>query len=150
VSAHRSLPAAAALLFGALVAVSCDGHSSPTGPSPPRVEPIALTLEQSSANFTLQYSEASASLVPAYLGELEANLPRVLADLDVSLTQRIVGRFYPDFESFWASSGFSFGGGAASGSYLFHLVAIPYEPSNAVHGAMLRVSMTSQIASVPP
>ena len=132
-SARRSVPAAAFLLVAALVAISCDGDSSPTGPSRPPIDPNALPLEQSSANFTLQYSEPSAAVVAAYLAELEANLPRVLADLDVTLTARIVGRLYPDFQSFSAATGFSFGGGAASGPYLFHLVAIPYAPSDAVH-----------------
>jgi hypothetical protein len=131
VSARRSVPAAAFLLVGALVMLSC-GDSSPTGPAPlPQAQP--LTLEQSSANFTLQYSEPSAGLVSAYLAELEPNLPRVLTDLDVTLSGRIVGRLYPDFESFSAATGFTFGGGAASGPYLFHLVAIPYAPSDAVH-----------------
>ena len=131
-SARRPVPAAALLLVGAFVAVSCDGHSSPTGPANP-TPPVELNLELTSANFTLRYSEPTASLVPAYLAELEENLPRVLEDLDVTLSQRIVGRLYPDFESYWLTSGFTFGGGAASGPYLFHLVAIPYAPSNAVH-----------------
>ena len=130
--ALHSVPAAALLLACALLAISCDGHDSPTGPAPPTASQ-ALTLELTSANFTLHYSEPSASLVQAYSAELEANLPRVLEDLDVTLSQRIVGRFYPDFQSFSAYTGFPFGGGAASGPYLFHLVAIPYEPLNAVH-----------------
>ena len=75
-SARRSAPAAAFLLVGALVGVSCDGHSSPAGPSPTPIDPNALALDQSSANFTLQYSEPSAGVVAAYLAELEATLPR--------------------------------------------------------------------------
>jgi len=70
--------------------------------------------------------------VQNYLGELEANLPRVLADLDVTLTQRIVGRLHPDRDAFQAATGF-IGSGAARGPYLFDLAAFPYLPLDSVH-----------------
>src|SRR5262245_58149843 len=124
----RRVRPGALLVSGAIAAVSCSG--SPTGPRPS--DPRALTLEQSSANFTLRYSEASAGVVPAYLGELEANLPRVLADLDVTLTERIVGRLHRDRDACQAATGF-IGSGAARGPYLFDLAAHPYAPSDAVH-----------------
>src|SRR5262245_40672423 len=130
VNTLRRGPTAALLFVGAIAALSCDGSGSPTGPGSP--SPPALTLEQSSDNFTLQYSEASAGVVQRYLGELEANLPRVLADLDVTLTQRIVGRLHRDRDAFQAATGF-IGSGAARGPYLFDLAALPYAPSDAVH-----------------
>jgi hypothetical protein len=118
-------------LVGAIAALSCDGSRSPTGPASPPSD-RRLTLEQSSANFTLQYSAPSAGVVQGYLGELEAHLPRVLADLDVTLAQRIVGRLHADREAFQAATGF-IGSGAARGPYLFDLAALPYAPSDAVH-----------------
>jgi len=128
----RRVRAGALLVFGALAAVSCDGSGPPTGAGSMPSDPRALTLEQSSANFTLRYSEPSAGVVPAYLGELEANLPRVLADLDVTPTQRIVGRLHPDRDAFQAATGF-IGSGAARGPYLFDLAAFPYVPLDSVH-----------------
>src|SRR5262245_20732437 len=112
----RRVRAGALLVSGAIAAVSCDGSGSPTGAG--RSDPRALTLEQSSANFTLRYSEPSAGVVQAYLGELEANLPRVLSDLDVTPTQRIVGRLHRDRDAFQAATGL-IGSGAARGPYLF-------------------------------
>jgi hypothetical protein len=93
---------------------------------------VELNLEQSSANFTFRYSESSASVVTPYLAELEANLPRVLADLNVTLSERIVGRLFPDRDEFQAATGF-IGSGAALGRNLFGLAAFPYAPSDAVH-----------------
>jgi hypothetical protein len=129
---RRRVRAGALLVFAAIAAVSCGGSGSPTGAGPRPSDPRPLTLEQSSANFTLRYSEPSAGLVPAYLAELEANLPRILADLDVTPSQRIVGRLHRDRDAFQAATGF-IGSGAARGPYLFDLAAHPYAPSDAVH-----------------
>ena len=129
----RAHPGIRALVLSvrAFVAFACGREQPPAGPSPtgPRVE---LNLEASSVNVTLRYSEGSAGVVNAYLAELEANLPRVLADLDVTLSERIVGRLYPDRDAFQAATGF-IGSGAALGRNLFGLAAIPYAPSDAVH-----------------
>jgi hypothetical protein len=119
------------LFVTALLSLSCGGDHTPTGPSQtgPRVE---LNLEQSSVNVTLRYSERSAGVVSAYLAELEANLPRVLSHLEVTLSERLIGRLYPDRDAFQAATGF-IGSGAALGRNLFGLAAIPYAPSDAVH-----------------
>ena len=130
---HRGTGLAAAAAFalvGALAALSCDGSRSPTGPATPARQ--ELTLELTSANFRLQYSEPSAGVVAGYIAALEANLPRVLEDHGVTLTARIVGRLYPDRAAFNATTGF-IGSGAAIGPNFFYLAAIPYAPSDAVH-----------------
>jgi hypothetical protein len=119
------------LFVTAFVSLSCRGDRSPAGPSQGGLG-VELNLEESSVNFTLRYSERSASVVRPYLAELEANLPRVLAHLDVTLSERIVGRLYSDRDTFQAATGF-IGSGAALGRNLFGLAAIPYAPSDAVH-----------------
>ena len=125
-------PLAAVLLFvTAFISISCGRDQSPTGPSQ-SVLRVELNLEESTVNFTLRYSESSASVVRPYLAELEANLPRVLAHLDVTLSERIVGRLYPERDAFQAATGF-IGSGAALGRNLFGLAAFPYAPSDAVH-----------------
>jgi hypothetical protein len=126
----RTPLAAVLLIVSAFASLSCGGQS-PAGPSQTGLR-VELNLEQSSANFTLRYSQQSASVVSPYLAELEANLPRVLADHDVTLSERIVGRLFPDREAFQSATGF-IGSGAALGRNLFGLAAIPYAPSDAVH-----------------
>src|SRR5262245_41721698 len=122
---------ASLLLVGTIVSVSCGRDDSPTGPSQ-TAQRVELTGEQSSANVTLRYSQRSAGVVSPYLSEPDANLPRVLAHLNVTLCERIVGRLYPDRNAFEAATGI-IGSGAALGRNLFGLAASPYAPSDAVH-----------------
>ncbi len=118
------------LLLASLLG-ACDRSSSPTAPATPQSTP-PLPLELVTADFRLVYSQPSSSLMESYASVLEAERPRLMADLGVPSLPRVEGRFYPDAASFTAATGYR-ATGSVGGPTLFHLVAIPFAPSSAVH-----------------
>lgn len=119
-----------ALLAAATLATACSHEPSPTEPSPPPGT-ASLPLERVTEHFVLRYGPSTEPLMDGYAEALEASWPRITADLGAA-PSRIEGRFHPDQASYTAATGYV-AGGSVEGPDRFHLVAVPFAPTNAVH-----------------
>ncbi len=118
-------------LFAVLAFLAaCGDRASPTEP-PSTPGSLALPLEVVTEHFVLRHEASTAVRMGAYAEALEASWPRITADLGAAPT-RIEGLFYPDQASYTAATGWN-AGGSVDGPNRFHLLAVPFAPSNAVH-----------------
>jgi hypothetical protein len=113
----------------ALVLAGCSG-GSPTEPAGGGGGTLDLALD--TAHFTLRYSTPARSLMTAYGEALEANWPRITADLAQPGLPRIEGLFHPDAAAFTAATGYH-ASGSVEGPSRFHVVALPYDATLPVH-----------------
>lgn len=119
-----------ALIAAVALAAACRHESSPTESSP-TPGGSALTLELVTEHFVLRHGPSTSPLMEGYAAALEASWPRITADLGAA-PSRIEGLFHPDQASYTAATGYA-AGGSVEGPDRFHLVAVPFAPTNAVH-----------------
>ena len=105
-------------------------NSGPTAPEDS--DRIELTLRLETENFTLLYSEPDQGVIEEYASALEANYNRIANDFLMAEIPRITASFYPDQESFTASTG-SMSRGNTFSSSAFGMVSQPIDLGGAIH-----------------